>query len=197
MALFDFLKKKEGGKEPQHPGMPPPPPPSQTVQSMQHQGFSDNQIAQSMQQDGHDLDSINDAFAQSRTQDQLGPHTFDAPERFQPPKPAGISREQAEEIAESIIEEKFRDMQQQLAKMDEWKGQVTSRVDKIDQSITDMKADLANLHKAIVSKIGEYDKNLLAVGTEIKAMEKVFEKILPTLTENVSELSRITKKAKK
>ena len=60
----------------------------------------------------------------------------------------------------------------------------------------DMKADLDNLHKAIVSKIGEYDKNLLDVGTEIKAMEKVFQKILPTLTENVAELSRVTRNVK-
>ena len=62
--------------------------------------------------------------------------------------------------------------------------------------MSDVKADLETLHKAIVSKIGEYDKNLLDVGTEIKAMEKVFQKVLPTLTENVSELSRITRQVK-
>ena len=59
-----------------------------------------------------------------------------------------------------------------------------------------MKSDLDNLHKAIVSKIGEYDKNLLDVGTEIKAMEKVFQKVLPELTSSVQELGRITKTAK-
>ena len=46
-----------------------------------------------------------------------------------------------------------------------------------------------------MSKIADYDKNLLSVGTEIKAME-VFQKVLPTLTENVGELSRITKEIK-
>ncbi len=44
---------------------------------------------------------------------------------------------------------------------------------------------------------GEYDQNILNVGTEIKVMEKVFQKVLPTLTENVNELSRITKGMKK
>jgi len=32
---------------------------------------------------------------------------------------------------------------------------------------------------------------------EIKAMEKVFQQILPSLTENVTELSKITKSMKK
>jgi hypothetical protein len=42
----------------------------------------------------------------------------------------------------------------------------------------------------------DYDKNLLDVGTEIKAMEKVFQKVLPELTSSVQELGRITKTAK-
>ena len=62
-----------------------------------------------------------------------------------------------------------------------------------EQELEDLKGDVENLHKAIVAKIGEYDKNLLDVGTEIKAMEKVFQKVLPELTGSVSELSRITK----
>jgi hypothetical protein len=57
--------------------------------------------------------------------------------------------------------------------------------------------DLEGLHKAIVARIGEYDKSLLDVGTEIKAMEKVFQKVLPDLTGSVQELSKITKDMKK
>ena len=40
-------------------------------------------------------------------------------------------------------------------------------------------------------------KNILEVGTEIKAMEKVFQKVLPTFTSTVNELSRITGNLKK
>ena len=47
------------------------------------------------------------------------------------------------------------------------------------------------MHKGILGKISEYDQNLVNVGTEIKAMEKVFEKILPSFTDNVQRLSRI------
>jgi hypothetical protein len=62
--------------------------------------------------------------------------------------------------------------------------------------MSDMKMDLDGLHKAIVARIGEYDKTLMDVGTEIKAMEKVFQKVLPELTGNIQELSRITKNVK-
>ena len=101
-----------------------------------------------------------------------------------------------EEIAEAIVEEKWHEFTRELGKVNEWKDATGSRLDKIDQSIADMKSDLDNLHKAIVSKISEYDRNLLDVGTEIKAMEKVFQKVLPDLTGSVAELSRITKTVK-
>lgn len=33
--------------------------------------------------------------------------------------------------------------------------------------------------------------------TEIKAMEKVFQKVLPTFTDNINELTKVTKELKK
>jgi len=48
----------------------------------------------------------------------------------------------------------------------------------------------------VLGKIGDYDKTLENVGTEIKALEKVFQKILPGFVENVQELSRITRRIK-
>src|SRR5574341_736651 len=77
-----------------------------------------------------------------------------------------------------------------------WKQLLTSRIDKVEQTMTDMRTDLTGLHNAIVARIGEYDKTLMDVGTEIKAMEKVFQKVLPELTGNIQELSRITKNVK-
>ena len=50
-----------------------------------------------------------------------------------------------------------------------------------------------SLTKSIMGKIQSYDQNIVDVGTEIKAMEKVFQKVLPTLTENVNKLDRMAK----
>ncbi len=43
-----------------------------------------------------------------------------------------------------------------------------------------------------MSKISVYDQNIRNVGVDIKAMEQVFQRILPKFTDNVNKLSRIT-----
>ncbi len=105
--------------------------------------------------------------------------------------------EKIEEIAEAIIDEKWEDLIKNVQKIVEWKNSAETKLTQVEQEVTDLKSNFDNLHKAIVSKIGDYDKNILAVGTEIKAMEKVFQKVLPTFTDNVAQLSRITSNIKK
>jgi|TARA_Y100000310_G_scaffold339022_1_gene430371 DNA-binding transcriptional MerR regulator len=120
-----------------------------------------------------------------------------------PPMPAqaqpaeSVDRETIEEVAESIIDEKWEEISKNINKIVEWKSATETKIIKLDQQFKDLKAEFENLHKALISKVNEYDQNILNVGTEIKAMEKVFQKVLPTFTENVSELSRLTGKMKK
>ena len=72
------------------------------------------------------------------------------------------------------------------------KTKTESTIAALQQQFADLKDNFDRLHQAVVGKIGEYDKHILDVASEIKAMEKVFSKVLPTFTENVNELSRIT-----
>src|SRR3989344_6487668 len=144
-----------------------------------------------LQSQGYPAPTIYDAIAQTEVRKN--------PEPFEPPHDTPSQKQQhpeSEIIVEQLIEEKWHELQKELAKTNEWKDSMTSRMDKIEQSMADMRADLDGLHKAIVARIGEYDKTLLDVGTEIKAMEKVFQKVLPELTGNIQELSRITKNVK-
>lgn len=106
------------------------------------------------------------------------------------------TRERIEELAEVIIDEKWEELIKSLNKIVEWKDSTEVRIGRIEQQFKDIKSDFDSLHKAIIGKVGEYDQNILNVGTEIKAMEKVLQKVLPAFTENIAELSRITKKAK-
>jgi len=68
------------------------------------------------------------------------------------------------------------------------------RMTQLDNNFKNIQTNFDKLHAALIGKVGEYDQNILNVGAEIKAMEKVFQKILPTFTENVQTLSRITEK---
>lgn len=97
-----------------------------------------------------------------------------------------------EELAEAIIDEKWNEIVRSINKIIDWKERVEARVTKMEQQLDDMNKNFDMLHKGVLGKISEYDRNLTNVGAEIKAMDKVFQKVLPSLTENVSELSRIT-----
>ncbi len=102
-----------------------------------------------------------------------------------------------EELAEAIIDEKWNEIVRSINKIIDWKERVEARVTKMEQQLDDMNKNFDLLHKGVLGKISEYDRNLTNVGAEIKAMDKVFQKVLPSLTENVAELSRITSNVKK
>ncbi len=212
MALMDIFKKKKEPEAPMYPMPPgaemqqmPAPPltseiPISQVASMQTQGLTNNQIIQTLMRQGFQPTQIYDALAQAEAKKSIEP--MEAPMEmsradFPRSEVRAPTHPESEAIVEQIIEEKWHELQKDIAKVTDWKDQMTSRIDKMEQSVTDMRTDLDGLHKAIVARIGEYDKTLMDVGTEIKAMEKVFQKVLPELTGNIQELSRITKNVKK
>ncbi len=194
--------------------------PVDQIINLRKQGLSNNQIVQTLQKDGFDSGQIFDAMNQADLTSG-GPAPQGAPPPPQgmpppmsapPPEPQGMELppidsmpppfagagnaevQKVEEIAEAIIDEKWEEMIKSINRIMEWKDATETRMARIEQQFNDLKDNFDSLHAAIIGKIGEYDKNILNVGTEIKAMEKVFQKILPTFTENVSELSRITRK---
>ncbi len=111
------------------------------------------------------------------------------------PSPAmsggGTTIEEIEEVVETIIDERWKEVTENIKKVIDWKNLMDQKFERMDQEIKDLKENFNELYKAIVGKIGDYDTNLLKVGAELKAMEKVFSQVLPTFTENVNDLSRI------
>ncbi len=107
-----------------------------------------------------------------------------------------ITADQVEEIAESIIEEKWDELAKGVGKIIEWKERTEARVNEMDARIAQLQQILEDLHSALLGKLSDYDRSMASVGTDIKAMQKVFQQMLPTFTENVNELSRLTKNIK-
>lgn len=114
-----------------------------------------------------------------------------------PPQPGFSVREDTEELIEAIIDEKWNDLMSDINKVISWKESTESRITKMEQHVDDIKHQFEELHKAIIGKVGEYDQHILDVGAEVKAMEKVFAKVLPAFTDNVAELGRIADDLKK
>lgn len=104
--------------------------------------------------------------------------------------------ERMHEIAESIIEEKWNELMDSVSRIIEWKDGVETRLAKVEQQLTDVRGSFDKLHEGVLGKLGDYDKGISTVTVEIKALEKVFQKILPGFVENVHELSKITEKMK-
>ncbi len=108
-----------------------------------------------------------------------------------------VETEKIEEVAEAIIDEKWQDFVDTINKVIEWKEKTEQKMTQTESQIKDLKDQFTQLQKGTLDKMAEYDEHILDIGTEIKAMESVFKKILPTFTENITELSRIVNEMKK
>jgi len=196
MALFG--KKKEGIPPPMAPDMAMPPsqdfqdqdPQSQYPQSPYPQDPQSQYPGQYAEQGYGQYPQQNQ---QAYPQDQY-PQPPQAPA---PPPPGSappfeMDSNRIGEIAEVIAEEKWKEKEKEIRKVIDWKEEVTTTLAKMQQQITDLKSSFDNLHKGMLGKITEYDENLTNVGTEIKAMEKVFSKVLPSFTDSVNKLQRIS-----
>lgn len=114
------------------------------------------------------------------------------------PEPTGRANYEAiEEIAESVISEKWEEMISNIGDLKLWKERVETDLSGVKQEILRIESRFENLQKAVLGKVGEYSEGINDLTVEMKAMEKVFEKILEPLTRNVKELDEITKKMKK
>lgn len=173
-------------------------PPTDSVLSMQQQGLSNNQIIEYLQRQGYAPEQIFEAMNQSSVKgsiENMQPPGFDTNNSMDIQDVGGDS-DYIEKIAEAIIEEKWNVLSKHISKIVEWKDKTETKINKIEQELVDMKKNFESLHSSILGKVSEYDHNIVNLGVEIKAMEKVFQKILPTLTDSVNELSRLSKNMK-
>jgi len=194
---------------------------NQIVQTLQREGYSSSQIFDAMSQ--ADIKGIVEkpevgVAAEAGPAPAMPPPAALLPEGVPPPAPPGppgappamppptpeglpaeapgISREEIEEVAESIIDEKWEELMKAVDKIVAWKEATEAKLTKMEQKMDDLRNEFDALHKGILGKIEEYDRGIKGVSTDIKAMEEVFKKTLPTFTENIHELSRLTKQIK-
>lgn len=96
------------------------------------------------------------------------------------------------ETVEKVIEERWEQLLDKVNKVAAWKEKQDAHINMIAEDIVTMKDGVEKLEKRLINKVESYDKNILDVNSEIKALEKVFQKITPTLVNNVNELTKIT-----
>lgn len=114
--------------------------------------------------------------------------------------PAPLERESydaIEEIAESIIKEKWDDLVKNVGDIKLWKERVDIDLEGVKQELVRTQEKFEELQKALVGKIREYSEGVNSIGTEMKALERVLEKILAPLTKSVKDLQVVSEKLSK
>lgn len=182
---------------------------------MRAQGLDNNQIIQNLQREGFSSSDIFDAMNQAdmpsnpqteipKPQNQQRSNTNTMNTNFQASNqqktsPAGqyLDDPAVEELIEAVIDEKWNEFLKDLTKLIEWKNATQKKINNLEQQFEDLQREFDKVHSALIGKVEEYDKNIQNVGADVKAMEKVFGKVIPEFTENVSELGRIAEEMNK
>jgi len=175
---------------------------------MKQQGLSDNQIIQTLQRAGINPQQIFDAMSQADIKggiegvpaSDLGENAYpENPMQMQQPQQqyqqypqqGGISNEEVEAIAESIIDEKWDDLMKSMSKVIAWKEEIDGKFAEMQQKFEDLRKDYDELHTSVLGRVADYDRTMTNVSTDLKAMSTVFQKVLPGFMETVGELSQI------
>lgn len=166
--------------------------PVEKVLVMRQQGYDNSQVVQILQRDGYSSAQIFDALNQVELRSGApvpGNPTIPGPQQqqFGQDQQASI-----EEYVETIIDEKWTELEKDIQKIVDWKNRSEQRLVELAQRVDDLKDRFEKLQSSILGKVGEYDKTMQDVGADLKAMERVFSKVLPQFTENVKQLSEIS-----
>ena len=152
MAMFSFGKKKDT------PPSLPPGLPLEQVMVMKQRGIDNNQIISELERQGYSSSQIFDAINQTgisggdaaqfdqqpqniNMQQDFSPqpYTYPQPKFEQPPQEEGMPiKEQIEEIAEAIIDEKWKEFEDDIKIIIDWKEKTEARINQFEQQITDL-----------------------------------------------------------
>jgi len=165
--------------------------PVEKVMVMKQQGYDNSQIVQILQRDGYTSAQVFDALNQVELRSG-------APVQGNPTIPQHQQQAEqqgdVEEYVEAIIDEKWTELEKDIQKIVDWKNRSEQRITELNQRVDDLKDRLDKLNAAILGKIQQYDMTMQDVGADLKAMERVFSKVLPQFTDNVKQLSEVTEK---
>jgi hypothetical protein len=196
------------------------------VSDLRAKGVSDNDIADSLMSQGYSAIQASEALNQANImqdsddvptpaspsnemrasvmdkndKEKTLPQKHSEPIHYSQPEPHSINFEPRndlmEEIAESVVNEKWRKFVENFGDFASWKDSVEIQLSAIKQEMLRMEQRFENLQKSVIGKVHDYDSNITEVGTEIKALQKVLQKILQPLSSNIRDLQKVTEDLK-
>jgi len=104
--------------------------------------------------------------------------------------------ERIEETVEGMIDERWDELIGEVKKIVEWKEKIEDTLRKLNSDVDHLKEDFKLLHQGVLGKVDDYDNRMRDVDTQLKAVGKVFQEVIPEFVDNVKELKSITAKQK-
>jgi len=101
--------------------------------------------------------------------------------------------EDVEKLVESNVAKKWDKINDSVKKIEEWKTTTESKLEDFQKQIEQLDTKLSSAQNAITGKVNEYNSSIKDVNVQLKSLSQVFEKILPTFTDNIKALQSITK----
>jgi len=198
--MVDFFKRKKEEPEipPQFEAFPPLDEPQQfgppPIQGMRARGMQNRDIVRDLTARGYPAPDIAAGF-----ESPMGPSPAYYPPSGMPPPPPPprpsapprIPVEDIERISEAIISEKWKDVSKDLDGLKKWSEEAQNALMNLSDRMTKLEMKLDSIETAMLGKVEEYGKGIQDVGTELKAMQRVFQTVMPTFTENIKELRDI------
>ncbi|MBT4538785.1 hypothetical protein HOI26_02605 [Candidatus Woesearchaeota archaeon] len=174
--------------------------PHAAVKQLRQQGLTDTLIMEELTKQGFKPDQVHAAIT------SLDGANMPAPEAAPSFPPPGFPTAQnahpdemygrIEEIAGTMIDQKWDEMLREVQKIIAWKERVESQQKRLQMEVEKLKEDFKTLHHGVLGKLEDYDHRMQDVGTELKAVGKVFKDVVPEFVDNVKILSSMAGKRK-
>lgn len=112
---------------------------------------------------------------------------------FSTPEPlkGGNKVEEMERILEEIVDERWKDVSGKFIELETAKVKMETRLDELSKRVTELTGRLDEVSNVVMSRVDEYKKTMEDVDVEIKALEKVMQKLVPSMAEQVKELKDV------
>lgn len=107
----------------------------------------------------------------------------------------GLS-EEVEEMIEIIVKEHFTEVEDEFANVYTEIDELAAKLDAVTQQLQEIEIRGDEDEKEFIQKVDEIEEYIQQEQSQLGGMERAFEQVLPSLVENVRELSELVKEMK-
>ncbi len=103
----------------------------------------------------------------------------------------GAKVEEMERILEEIVDERWKDVTSKFTELESNRIKTETRVDELSKRVTELSSRLDEISSVVMGKVDDYKRTMEDVDVEIKALEKVMQKLVPSMAEQVKDLKDV------